>query len=127
MKTGSDRSGGNPWVNGKWAIARADGVHERWLGDVRRNKDERELFGGVRGSPVPNVEISCQLIPVRVGCGAGTGRCVHLDFNENERGNGVQDQIDNGIALTNPYRPRLFLPETDSPSGFCDLEPGDGS
>src|ERR1019366_4159791 len=77
MKTGSDRSGGNPWVNGKWAIARADGVHERWLGDVRRNKDERELFGGVRGSPVPNVEVSCQLIPVRVGCGAGTGRCVH--------------------------------------------------
>ena len=54
-----------------------------------------------------------QLVPVRVTRGPGTGWRVELDFNKDQRKIGIQDQIDNGVALTNSYRPRLCLPETE--------------
>lgn len=76
---------------------------------------------------VADVEISYQLVPVGVIRGPGTGWRVELDFNKDQRNIGFQDQIDNGAALTNSYRPRLCLPKTEGPTGICNAEPGDGS
>src|ERR1035437_8482638 len=97
------------------------------FGGIRRDKDQRKLLACINGPSIADVEISYQLVPVGVIRGPGTGWRVQLDFNKDQRNIGFQDQIDDGTALTNSYRPRLCLPEAKRPTGICRTQPGYGS